>query len=63
MADADRYRIRAAELHAQAQSETNPRVRSGYEDLAHAYLLLAEHAERNAEYDVIFEPPPPKLNV
>ena len=43
----------------------NPRPtwksRAGFENLARAYLRLAEQAIRNAQTDVSYEPPPPKL--
>jgi hypothetical protein len=47
---------------AKAESETDPETRAGFENLARAYLRLAEQALRNAQTDVIYEPAPPKLD-
>jgi hypothetical protein len=30
--------------------------------LARAYLRLAEQAQRNEQFDITYEPPPPKLD-
>ena len=62
MGTGDHYRIKAAELHAQAQCQTTPRLQIQFENLAKAYLRLAEQADRNAEAEVVYEPPPPKLD-
>ena len=63
MAAGDEYRIKAAELHAQAQCHTTSKLRVQFENLAKAYLRLAEQADRNdrAEPD-LREPPPRKLD-
>jgi hypothetical protein len=61
MATGDQYRIRAAEFHAMAQCATSPRLQV-HENLAKAYLRLAEQADRNAQTDVIYEPPTPRLD-
>jgi hypothetical protein len=37
-------------------------LRADYENLARAYLRLAEQADRNALLDVTYEPPLPKIN-
>jgi hypothetical protein len=58
MAAGDQYRGRAAELSAKAQWETDPGIRIEYENLALAYLRLAEQADRNARADIVYEPPP-----
>jgi hypothetical protein len=54
--------LKAAEFFAKAESETDPEMRAGFENLARAYLRLAEQALRNAQTDVIYEPAPPKLD-
>ena len=59
---ANQYRIRAAEFHAQAQSASNPKLRAQFENLSLAYLRLAEQADRNSQTELIYEPPPPKLD-
>jgi len=40
----------------------SPRLRVQFENLAKAYLRLAEQADRNASADLTYEPPPPKLD-
>ena len=64
MGTIDSYRRKAAEFHAQAQRATSlsPYLRVEFENLAKAYLRLAEQADRNAGADIVYEPPPPKLN-
>jgi hypothetical protein len=62
MVDGDQYRIKAAEFHARARCVSSERLRAQFENLAKAYLRLAEQADRNTELDVTYEPPPPKLN-
>jgi hypothetical protein len=62
MAAGDEYRIKAAELHAQAQCHTTSKLRVQFENLAKAYLRLAEQADRNDRADLIYEPPPTKLD-
>src|SRR5262245_8012055 len=64
MATANKYRIKAAEFYAQAQRATSlsPHLRVQFENLAKAYLRLAEQADRNAAADIVYEPPPPRLN-
>ena len=61
MSEADHYRIRAAKFHTKAQNETDPELRARFENLARAYLRLAEQADRNSETDVVSEPPVPTL--
>jgi hypothetical protein len=57
MAQGDQYRIKAAKFHAEANHETRPVLRRSLESLARAYLRLAGQADRNAETDVVYEPP------
>ena len=45
------------ELLAHAETENDPMLRSGFENLAAAYLRLAEQAERNTKLVVEFELP------
>jgi hypothetical protein len=49
MTPADRYRVKAAELMARARLDTNPMLRLECENLALAYLRLADQADRNAQ--------------
>jgi NTP pyrophosphatase (non-canonical NTP hydrolase) len=53
----DAYRVRAAELRASAKKETRRDLAEEFEDLARAYLLLAEMAERNGQLDLTYEAP------
>jgi hypothetical protein len=62
MALAQDYRLKAAEFHARARSELGPLLRLQYENLARAYLRLAEQADRNGVTHLVYEPPPPKLS-
>ena len=45
MAPGDAYRARALELLARAEVETAPETRAEFENLAAAFLRLAEQAE------------------
>ncbi|HKA77370.1 MAG TPA: hypothetical protein VKD19_09710 [Pseudolabrys sp.] len=51
------YRIRAVELIAKAKLETKPELAEEFENLARAYLILAEMAERNSQLDLTYETP------
>jgi hypothetical protein len=53
----DEYLLRAAELSAMAQIETDHASKVEFENLARAYLRLAEQAERNSQADIVYEPP------
>ena len=57
MASGDGYRAKALELLAHAETESDPVLRGGFENLAAAYLRLAEQAERNTKLVVEFELP------
>jgi hypothetical protein len=57
MASGDGYRAKALELLAHAEMESDPMLRGGFENLAAAYLRLAEQAERNTKLVVEFELP------
>jgi hypothetical protein len=47
MTQRQQYLLRAAELSAKAQTESAGADKSEFENLARAYLRLAEQAERN----------------
>jgi hypothetical protein len=51
------YRIRAVELIAKAKLEKKPELAEEFENLARAYLILAEMAERNSLLDLTYETP------
>ena len=58
MALPDQYRARAAELSAKAHGELVRAIRLEYENLALAYLRLAEQADRNSRTDLVYEHAP-----
>lgn len=58
MAQGETYRVKAAELHAQAKQDSNPHTRAELERLAKGYLRLAEQADRNSQTNVVYETPP-----
>ncbi len=60
MTSGDFYRTKAAELHAKALHESNPKVQAELEGLAIAYIRLAKQADRNTQLDISYETPPPK---
>jgi hypothetical protein len=49
MAPGDNYRAKALELLVRAETEGDLQMRAELENLAAAYLRLAEQAERNSE--------------
>ena len=53
MAAGDQHRIKAAELHARAQSEAKPQIRVQYENLAKAHLRLAAQADVIEHFEVV----------
>ena len=57
MAPGDLYRVKAADMNARAKRETSLLIRAELENLALAYLRLADQADRNARTDVVYEPP------
>ena len=59
MTSGDRYRVRAAELHARAVNKSNFNLRLQFEALAQSYLRLAEQSDRNQQLDISYETPPP----
>ena len=62
MSSGDDYLFRAAELLAKAECESDPGKRAELEHLGWAFLRLAEQARRNSSNDIVYEPPPPKLD-
>jgi len=58
MVAGDNYRAKALELLARAEVETDPTINADFENLAAAFLRLAEQAERNAALTIEFEIPP-----
>jgi hypothetical protein len=60
MGPGDEYRVKALEFRAMASCEINPSVRAEFENLAQAYMRLAEQAERNSQLDLTYETPPIK---
>lgn len=47
---------------ARAECESDPVKRTELENLGWAFLRLAEQARRNSATDIVYEPPPPKLD-
>ena len=54
------YLLRAAELSAKAQAENDHARKFEFQNLARAFLRLAEQAERNSYTDIVYETPPKK---
>ena len=50
MAAGDMYRVKAADMSARAEEETNPHISASLEALALSYLRLADHVDRNRSY-------------
>jgi hypothetical protein len=61
MTIADEYRTKAAQLYADAQVETNTAVATRLEELAMAYMRLADQADKNAATDLVYETPASKV--
>ena len=57
MTAGDDYRGKAVALRAKAQVESDPNQRAEFENLARAYVRLAEQADRNSQLDVTYETP------
>ena len=53
MASRDEYLLRAAELNALAQVETDHADKLEFENLARAYLRLVRQAERNSQTEIV----------
>jgi hypothetical protein len=50
MAIGDMYRVKAADMSARAEEETNPHISASFEALALSYLRLADQVDRNRSY-------------
>ena len=57
MVAGDGYRVKALELLARADGENDQTIKAEFENLAAAFLRLAEQAERNAALLVEFDLP------
>jgi hypothetical protein len=57
MPPGDEYRKKAAELIAHGMQDPDLFRRIDLQNLAQAYLRLAEQAERNAASDIVYETP------
>ena len=53
----DAYRIKASDLKAEARQEPNAARRKELDNLAMAYLRLADQAERNSHNNIVYETP------
>ncbi len=56
------YRARAAALREQARLVEDRALAAEWMRLAEGYIRLADEADRNAMTDLVYEPPPPKLD-
>jgi hypothetical protein len=63
MVPGDNYRATALELLARAEIENDPHMRAELENLAAAFLRLAEQAARNSQFDLGYKPPPAKTEI
>ena len=57
MVAGDGYRVKALELLARADGENDQTIKAEFENLAVAFLRLAEQAERNAALIIEFDLP------
>lgn len=57
MTQREEYLLRAAELSARAQAESDAARKVEFENMARAYLRLVEQAERNRLTDIVYETP------
>lgn len=55
-----KYLLRASELSAKAQAESDHTCKIEFQNLARAFLHLAEQAERNTHTDIVYETLPKK---
>ena len=62
MASEHEYRAKALEFRVTARCERAAGMRADLENLARAYVRLAEQAERNSQLDLTYETPPIKKN-
>jgi len=57
MTPRDVYLMRAAELIAKVDGELDPALKAEFDNLARAYLRLAEQADRNDHTDIVYGTP------
>ncbi|HEX3341840.1 MAG TPA: hypothetical protein VHT68_22005 [Pseudolabrys sp.] len=57
MTPRDVYLTRAAELISKIDGELDPALSAEFENLARAYLRLADQAELNNQTDIVYETP------
>ena len=64
MGSGDKYKYcaKALELLARAETESDLEQRAELENLAAAFLRLAEQADRNSQFDLTSELPSPKTD-
>lgn len=60
MSTGESYRAKAAEFDARARREIDPLLREQWDGMAKSYRRLAEQADRNAQLDLVYEPPDPR---
>ena len=60
MSTGETYRAKAAEFDARARREIDPLLREQWDGMAKSYRRLAEQADRNAQLDLVYEPPDPR---
>jgi hypothetical protein len=60
MSTGENYRAKAAEFDARARREIDPFMRKQWDGMAKSYRRLAEQADRNAQLDLVYEPPAPR---
>jgi hypothetical protein len=53
----DVYLMKAAELISKVDGELDPALKTEFENLARAYLRLAEQADLNNQTDIVYETP------
>jgi hypothetical protein len=58
MIQRDIYLMNAAFLFAKAEAEKDSAIKADFQNMARAYLRLADQAERNAQNDIVYETPP-----
>jgi len=63
MSTGETYRAKAAEFDARARREIDPLLREQWDGMAKSYRRLAEQADRNAQLDLVYEPPEPRQPV
>jgi hypothetical protein len=62
MTPADQYRVKAGDMAALARAENDRLQKAEYERLSLLYLRLADQADRNSHTDVVYEPPPARVD-